>query len=638
MGVLPPDFTLVEAFATPDALPEFWVPLQAGAGSSTRYERGRGRLWGLARLAEGVDVEYAREEAREIARELATLYPETNTLADGAHRGIGVNALHAQTVGQASGSLRIFLGAATLLLLLACMNAATLLLARALDRTRELGVRMALGSGRRGVVRLLLTEACLLAAGGGLVGVGLAYGGVALFLRYAPRGLPRLDAVTVDARVLVVAAAVTLGVGLLAGLLPALRLTGHRAQERLQGLGRSAAERPSRLRSALVSGQVAVAVVLLSGAALLFTSFVRVRTMDPGFRADGVASMAVSVKGAPGVTTQMLSETPWVPWDMLLDEVEEVPGLDAFAAATAVPFEAPRWAPRILLPGDGPDVFRDGIAGYLVTPGYFEVIGTRLLRGRALDAGDGPDAERVAVVNEEFVRTQLRNRPAVGAMVHWIEGDQEAELRIVGVVENAVQARVEDGPGASIYMPYTQGPPTPVRVVARSTLPAEVVLPAMRAAAGRFNPRVPVIDIGSMDDRVSATHVTPRFQAMLISAFAIIALLLAALGLYGALTHQVGRRARELGVRMALGAERARVLRMVLRQGMRIVVVGLGVGVVVTLLGSRVLAGLLYGVEPNDPATLMAVVAALGLVAAAASFGPARRATAVDPVRVLNSE
>ncbi|MEE8146006.1 MAG: FtsX-like permease family protein, partial [Longimicrobiales bacterium] len=571
--------------------------------------------------------------------------------ADGSHLGIGVNSLHAQTVGTTGRALGLFLGAAGLLLLLAAMNAATLLLARSLDRTQELGVRMALGAGRGRVVRLLVSEAGILSVVGGAFGVLLAYGGVGVFLHYAPSSIPRLSTVAVDARVLAVAAVVSLGTGIAAGLLPALRLTRRGPWERLQTAGRAFVEPSSRLRGVLVGGQMAVAVVLLSGAGLLFGSFVRMTTADPGFEADGVITMNVEAKGG----SRWNFQAHWVSWDVLLDEVRAVPGVESVAATSIYPLQSPRWAPRLLLPGDTPETVREGIARYAITPGYHETMGTRLLLGRDIERMDGPDAERVALVNESFVRTQLGGGDPIDVIVGWSAGDEwsvgdewrppaewlageATPLRIVGVVEDVVQMRVGEGPRAAIYVPYTQSRPVSPSIVVRTTRAPEVIMPELHRAAVRFNPRIPPVDLDTMEDRMSATRTTPRFQAMLIGAFALVAMLLAAAGLYGSLAHSVSRRQRELGVRMALGADRAGVLRMVLGQGMRLSVAGLAVGMIAALLSTRVLSGFLYGVEPNDPVTMLMVGAVLVLVSAVACLAPARRATAVDPVTVLKAE
>lgn len=635
IGILPRDFRPPEAFFPNDEAPEIWTALQS---DHRRYERrGTGRLLVLGRLGRDTSLDQARTEARSIATDLAVEFPENNVQPDGSRLGIGVNDLHAQTVGTTGRALGVFLGAAGLLLLLATMNAATLFLARSLDRTREVGVRMALGAGRSRVLRLLMSEAGLLSVVGGVLGVLLAYGGVGGFLKYAPSSIPRLSEVRVDVRVLAVAALVSLGTGLAAGLLPALRLTRHGPWERLQAAGHSFAEPKSRFRNILVGGQMAVAIILLSGAGLLFGSFMRIKAVDPGFEPDGLITMRLDLEGFARASPNRFTSV-WGAWDIGLAELGAAPGVESVAGTTNLPFQSPSWAPRLLLPGDRPDTWREGIAGYGITPGYFETMGTELVYGRGLERLDGPDAELVAVVNESFVRTQLNGADPIDMVVRRLDGAEEKPIRIVGVVEDVVQTRAEDGPRGAIYVPYTQHTWDIVQAVVRTQLPIDGIGPELRKAALRFNPIVPPRGLLTMRDRMAGTRTTPRFQAMLIGGFALVALLLAAAGLYGSLAHSVGRRRRELGVRMALGANRGHLLRMVLGQGMRVAIAGLAFGMIATLLLTRVLAGFLYGVEPNDPATLLVVGAALVLVSAAACLAPARTATAVDPVTVLKAE
>jgi hypothetical protein len=331
-------------------------------------------------------------------------------------------------------------------------------------------------------------------------------------------------------------------------------------------------------------------------------------------------------------------------WDPVLAAQAAVPGVLSVAGASNVPFQAPTWAPRILLPGDEPEVVREGIAGYAITPGYLETMGIDLVTGRAFGAEDGRDAEKVVLVNEAFVRTQLDGVDALGMM---ITRDDEVldvarepiPMRIVGVVEDVVQTRAEDGPRPAVYLPYTQAPVYPLAQwwpVIRTNRAAEEVIPELRASltGTQFTPE----NLSTMADRAGVTQITPRFQSMLIGTFALVALLLAAAGLHGSLAHMVQRRQRELGVRMALGADRSSVLRMVMRQGMRLSAIGLALGVLGSLATSRVLASFLFDTQPWDPPTLLAVAVILLLVCAAACFAPARRATAVDPVKVLQAE
>ena len=635
IGVLAEGFEPPGTFFPSGQLPEIYAPLALpSTGDRGAY------VHGLGRLAPGATVEEARAEAAAMSRELATssIWNEPGATAD---RVMGVNGLHADTLGTAARPLWAFLAAAGLLLLLTALNAATLLLARALDRRQELSVRVALGAGRGRVVRLLLGEAGLLAVAGGAIGLALAYAGVGAFLRLAPPTLPRLSAVAVDVRVLVLALAATIVTGIAAGLVPAFGFLRRNAWEGLQTGARAVADPASRVRTVLVGAQLALAMVLLCGAGLLFTSFMRIRSADPGFEAGGLIVMS---EGPSRTMIRIVPGTMHRRWDPVLAAQAAVPGVLSVAGTSNVPFQAPTWAPRILLPGDGPEVVREGIVGYAITPGYLETMGIDLVTGRAFGGEDGPDAERVVLVNEAFARTQLDGLDALGMTItrDYEIGDAAREpisMRIVGVVENVVQTRAEDGPRPAVYLPYTQAPMYPLSQwwpVVRTNRAAEEVIPELRTAlAGtEFTPE----NVSTMADRAGVAQITPRFQSMLIGAFAFVALLLAAAGLHGSLAHTVRRRQREIGIRMALGADRASVLHMVMRQGMRLSVIGLGLGLLGTLAMSRVLASFLFDMQPRDPPTLLGTAVILLLVCAAACFAPARRATAVDPMKVLHAE
>jgi putative ABC transport system permease protein len=646
VGVLSEGFQPPETFFPRGELPEVYTPMRLPRNADQAPERRMVVLGlsGLGRLSAGTTVEQAREEAAVISEELMAAQPLGARLPGGRARVIGVNGLHADTIGTAGRTLWAFLGAAGLLLLLTVLNAATLMLARALDRRQELGVRVALGAGRGRVVRLLLGEAGLLALVGGTIGVILAYGGVGAFLRFAPPTIPRLSTVAVDERVLVVALAATFVTGIAAGLVPAFGFMRRDAWEGLQTGARTVSDPASRVRTALVGGQLALAMILLCGAGLLFSSFMRIRSADPGFEPAGLVAMSPAPAGPVQISRAGVAEF-YRRWDPVLAAQAAVPGVRSVGGASGVPFQAPTWAPRILVPGDAADVTREGIAGYAITPGYLETMGSEILAGRAIGAEDGQDGERVVLVNEAFVRTQLDGAEAVGMILTMDpEGNVGAPsgpvpMRIVGVVEDMVQTRAEDGPRPAIYIPYSQAGPQQLIQwwsVVRTDRAAEEVIPELRASL--TGSQVRPENVTTMADRIATTQVTPRFQTLLIGAFAGVALLLAAAGLHGSLAHTVRRRQRELGVRMALGADRASVLRMVMRQGMRLSVIGLALGLAGTLALTRVLASFLFDMQPYDPPTLLGVAIILLLVCAAACLAPARRATAVDPVRVLQAD
>jgi putative ABC transport system permease protein len=631
VGVLPPDFQPLEALFASGETPGYYFPR---APELLAEDRGGEPWYVLGRLKPGVAIEQARAEIERIAGDVAREFPEVVGVRQrgGTPSRLGLNGLQAQTVGANAQVLRVFLGAAALLLALAVMNAAALLLARSLDRAKEFGIRMALGAGRMRVVRLIVCETALLAAGGGVVGVLIAQSGVDAFLRLAPTSIPRLNAITLDARVLAVSALTSIAAGLLIGLLPALGLTRRGPWRPLQADARAFAAPSSGVRSVLVAGQMAAAIVLLASAGLLFNSFVRMRAVDPGIDVDRLVTVTVAYKDAPAVRRLPLPQA----WDRVLDELGTVPGVQSAAGTTTAPFQTPFWSVRTQLRDDAPDTWHGSVAAYAITPEYLETVGTRLRLGRNVDRNDGPGSERVAIVNESFARTRFPGHDPLGSVVRLSDGGDP--VRIIGVVEDVIQRRAEEGFRPALYVPYTQQRGTPFIVaVIRTTLPPETLVHDLRAVTSRLVPgRQP--DIRIMRDEVAATLTAPQFRAMLIGAFGLVATLLGSIGLYAAMAHFVERRRRELGIRIALGGNRRHVVGLVLGRGLGLSLTGLIVGLLATVALSRTLRGFLYGVEPHDPTTLIGAAAVLVLVSVAACVVPAGRATVVDPVAVLKAE
>jgi putative ABC transport system permease protein len=401
------------------------------------------------------------------------------------------------------------------------------------------------------------------------------------------------------------------------------------------GATRTAAS--TRLRDALVVGQLGVAVVLGVGASLLFTSFFRLATVDPGFDLRQLAAFNIGLK-APGMPE---GEQPAQAWDRLLTEVSAIPGLDGFAAGSNLPYQNPDWAATVRVPGDAPGEARRGIASYVITPAYFDVLRIPVRAGRALALSDNASAPSVVVVNEAFVREHLGVTNPLGATIHVVEataGTETTPMIVVGVVGDVIQARAEDGFRPAIYVSYQQVEwPFGARVVIRSTR-SEGLLTELRQAAARFSPNLPPFSIGDVASTIRQRHTTPRFHAVLIGVFAGLAILLAAVGLYGSLAYTVSSRGPELGIRMALGADRGRIFAMVLRRGLAVTMAGLVVGVAGAFALTRLLTGLLFGVGVLDPVAFAAAVAVLFASAMLAATVPARRATAVDLVRSLRSD
>ncbi len=632
VGVLPADFVQPEMLG--QAPIEFWSPIDA---THPRYEsRGRRSLYVFGRLAEGTTLAAARAELDGIQSQLAVEYPDGNVYPDGTHIGAGANSLHADTVGSSRQALVLFFAAAAMLLLIAGLNAANLLLVRGLDRESEMSIRGALGAGRARLARALLIESVLLALGGGLVGVALAVGGVQAFRHFAPDNLPRLGEVAVNFRIVAICTLVSLGAGVLVGMVPAIKLTGRDLLTTIRAhMGSTTAPSGTRLRSALVVTQLAIAVVLVVGAGLLFNSFLRVTMVDPGFNPDGLTTFAMPLKrpGAPE------NESVPMAWDGIVREVEALPGLDGVAAASVLPFESPQWAPWVILPGEADDHRREGVAGYVITPNFFDVAAIPMRQGRAFTTADAAGSTPVVIVNEAFVRMHMGETNPIGGTLRFRENDDSlSELRIVGVVANVVQTRAQEGMLPAVYVPYTQTDWPIARIVVRSGQDFGTLAPALRHAAAQFSPFVPPRSLRSMNSRISDVRTEPRFQMLLLMSFAGVAMLLAAVGLYGSLAHSVGRRTREMGIRMALGAQRAKIFQLVLRQGLAITAIGLVIGVTAAALLTRFIRAFLFGVEPFDITSFAGALAILGLAATLAILVPARRATGVDVVRSLKAE
>ena len=627
VGILPEGFRPPEGFGLVGV--EYWQPLDPG---HPRYaERGARSLVVLGRLAPGVSLARGREELTGLAAELARDFPDGNVYPDGSWFGWGANRLRDEVVGTARRPLLFFLGAAGLLLAISALNAAGLLLARATDRVGELSLRRALGAGRAAVAGQLLVESLLLSAAGGLVGLGVAWLGVQGFLALSP-GLPRLEAVRVDGRILALAALVTLGSGLVAGLVPGLGIGRGALTPGLRRTGRGQAAPGSRVRDGLVSLQLALALVLGVGASVLMHSFLRVRAVDPGFSPEGLVQFTLSAK-RPGV-----DGPTWAAWDEILDGLSGVRGVAALAGTSNLPFEDPNWAPPLRLPGEAPTEAREGIAGYVVTPDYFQVLGQPLLAGRAFLPTDGPDAQRVLVVNQALVDRDFGGVAPLDRVVHLSTEEGAPPVRVVGVVGNTVIRRAEEGPLPAVYVPHTQEEWPWAKVMIRTDRDDAALFQDLRTAAAVVSPVVPIQAVQRVTDRIRRVEAEPRFHAVLVGTFALAALLLAAAGLYGSLTHAVGRRTREMGIRMALGADPQRVFGLVIRYGVALALVGglLGLAGAVALAG--VLEAFVFEVPALDPLGIAVAAGALGAVVVLATLRPALRAARLDVVRSITAE
>ncbi len=614
----------------PDA--EIWAVPQVPPAAKTE---GRGNFgWrAVARMAPGATLADADAELRVLGTSLQEQYPASNV-----DMTFDAVALRDDLVAGARTGLLVLLAAVGFVLLVACVNVANLLLARAAARRGELAVRSALGAGARRIVGQLLTEAGILAAAGGLAGVVVAIWGTDLLVALAPPGTPRIDEVAVDGRVLAVTAAVTLLAGALFGLVPAIRAARADAASTLREGGRGGGEgrRAGRTRAVLVVGQVALALVLLVGAGLLVRSFNNLRTHDLGFDPDHVLTMQVNLPGDRYGTGDALRAF----YATLHDQLAAIPGVQSVAFTSTVPLTG--FDGDVDFNIEGEPIPEPGVpqAAWIrrVTPGYFETMRIPIVQGRAFTPEDGPDAARVVIINESFAARYFTDRNPVGQRINFGSPSDPTWRTIVGVAKDIKNFGIRADSRVAAYGPYAQVPAGYVFPVLRTSVPPETVVPAARRALAGIDETLAAGRVETMESLVDDAIASDRFVATLLSLFAALGLVLAVVGLYGVVAYSVGRRLPEMGVRMALGANGTDITRMVVRQAMILVGVGIGAGIVVAGVLSRFVEGLLFGVSALDPLTFAAVALALALAGAAAATLPAVRAARVDPVRVLNAE
>ncbi len=579
----------------------------------------------VARLKPGVTLETARSEMNGVARQLAEEYPATNVQTT----GVTVLPLHEAVTGDVRVGLMVLFGAVGFLLLIACVNVANLMLTRATARERELAVRAALGAGPGRLVGQLLTESLVLALLGGVFGVLLAVWGTELLVAFSVKQLPRLREVRVDGAVMAFAMGATLFTGVLFGLLPAWRARSPQLAPVLKAAGRGmTGTGGARLRGALVVAEVALAVVLMAGAGLAVRSLMSLLSVEPGFRPEG--AVVVSFSSSPGARQrdQYLAE--------VLERVREVPGVQVAGTAKNLPLEGAGEPAPLVLAGQPPESAADAprVRHLHVSNDYFRALGIPLLRGRAFTSQDSRDAPPVLMVNEAFVRRFFPGQDAVGKGIQW--SDDVAP--IVGVVGDVRQESLSEPAPPLVYIHVLQNTRSSVNLVVRGQGDPLQLASAVRQAIWSVNPDQTITRITTLEEVVGGSVARPRLIASLLGLFAVLALVLGAVGIYGVLAYTVGQRQREIGVRLALGARPAEVLSMVLRSGMRLAGLGVALGVAGALALSQVMGSILYGVAPHDPLAFGAAAVLLLGVALVACLVPARRAMRVDPAVSLRAE
>ena len=631
IGIMP------EGFSFPQRT-ELWKPLWFPADQYDQQRRGNRGVEVIGRLKQGVSLAAAQSEMDHLAAQLTQQYPRNYE-----SRGwkIGVVSLLDDRVGEVRKGLLVLLGAVAFVMLIACANVANLSLTRGTARRQEIAVRLALGASRGRITRQLLIESVMLAFGGGMAGLLLASWGAGLLLRLAPDDLPRIHEVRVDGRVLAFTFLVSLVTGLLFGLIPALASSNPDLNETLKegGRGGTGTAKRQRFRSAFVITEIALALVLLAGAGLMLKSFWRLQRVDPGFNPEGVLTMRMLL---PFETYQKSAQRGAF-YQRVLESIKSAPGVEAVSATSGVPLTQAGSSGTISGENSavGPSDLPVEAEWRWVTPDYFKAMGTTLISGRDFTETDGAGAPLVAVIDESFAQRYYPDEDPLGKRIKRGRLDSTRPwLTIIGVVRNVHSRRLDATSGVQVYFPFYQDPTAyNMSLVIRTNMADPLSLSGtVRAAIQSLDNNQPVYDVFSLRQIVGDSMAQRRFAMLLMSIFAAVALVLAAVGIYGVMSYSVVQRTHEMGIRIALGAQTKDVLKLVIRQGMTITVIGLGVGLAAALALTRLLETLLFGISATDWVTYIEIAALLTAVALIACYLPAYRASRVDPMIALRQE
>lgn len=621
VGILPPDFLFL------DERPDLFIPWQTHPESAAR---GNHNTNTVARLADGATLAQARDELAAISRQLEEEHPEQNqgwtTQVVSAHED-----MMGDVAKQAS---YVLLTAVSFILLMACVNVANLLLARAGARRQEFAVRSALGAGRGRVLRQLLTESLVLAVLGGGLGILLAQWGYRSIAAALPSGIPPVFEFTMDGTVLLYSVGITLLSAVGFGLAPALRSTSGPMGDLRDGGRGSAGRRSGRFGSTLVVVQTALAVVLLVGGGLLMKSIAGMRNQDFGFEPEGVLTARISPPGSAYAAGEEVTAF----WRTVEDRVAEVAGIEAVGSTQSHPLMGSNWGNTVRVAGPGgPPSEPQRVRLTWVTPGYFDALGVEILQGRALTEADAADGGLVVMVNEAFVHQYLGD--GVDPLQAYIVGEEDApDTRIVGVVRNVVERGLDDAPEPSLYGSIdAQAVRTRSLVIRTAGAPRDFV-DDVEAAVWSVDANLPLFSVETMPELIERRVGGFAVIGYLMGTFALMSLVLGAVGIYGVTAYSAQQRTAEIGVRLAMGAEHADVVGMVVRQGAMRALLGLVVGLALAFAMGGALSGILVGVEPSDPTTFALVVGVLGMVSVLGLWLPARRAARVDPVRALSAD
>src|SRR5215469_12884604 len=633
VGVMPTGFQ----FPVENPAPVLWTSLadDAEGKNPPTKERGFDVLGVIGRLRPGTTTTQVKADLSVIAANLARLYPDNNKQYSSAL----VEPELAHMIGDTRPALRVLFAAVSLVLLLVCANVAGLLLARGSRRNAEFAVRAAIGASRMAIIRQLLLESLVLSLSGGLAGIGLAFGLIHAMLNLMPLKIPRMQGTSVDGRVLVFVLVVSLVTGLLFGAFPAWRLSCS-APARALGEGSrtvTSGKAQHRLHNGLVVAQTAICMVLLIGSGLLMRSFLRILDVDPGFDRKNVLTSRVGVS-----FDQLKHDQHYVFYQQLLGRISALPGVQAASAGWPLPMTDSSATVsfniqgRPVAQGDEPSASL-GVA----MPGYFKTMGIPLIAGRAFGEEDGLKGPPTIIINLAFAKKYFPGENPVGQHIEVRAGDDVFEhpvREVVGVVGNIRRKGLTADTDPQYYLPYAQAVITNPYLVVRTNGDPDAIQNAIRTAVRALDRNVPVYQVATMEDRLSKSAAQPRFQAFLFTSFAAIALVLAAVGLYGLLSYVVAQRSMEIGLRLALGAQRSQVLAMIVRRGLLLTLAGVGSGMAISALLTRLVSGMLFHVSPTDPLILMVTALLLLVVSAAASSVPACHAACLDPMKTLHEQ
>ena len=627
IGVMPARFEF------PSIDDQVWAPIAFTAEDSVN--RNRHYLQVLARLKPGTTLEQAQTEMRTIGARLQQQYPDSNT-----DLGVAVTSLHEHLVGDIKPALLILLGAVGLVLLIACANVANLLLARAAVRQKEIAVRVALGARRQRLIRQFLTESILLSTVGGVVGLAVAFGGLMLLRTFIPENISQAGQISIDLKVLGFTFLVSVVTGLIFGLAPALQAARFNQTETLKEGGRDSATGSSgkRIRGLLVMSEVAVSLVLLIGAGLLINSFLRLRSVDPGFRADNLLTMKIVLPQPKYEEFERRSAF----YTELVQRVQSLAGVKSAAVTTNLPLYRQGNSIGVSIEGQPPPPpgLENIVVTRIISPGYFETMSIPLLSGRQFTDQDVRTGQRVVVISDGMARRYWPGEDPVGKRIGTGRIRRPEDwFQVIGVVKDVRQFELTADPRPQMYLTYRQAGFFPAEdLVVKTEVDPATLAATVRQTVWEIDKDQPVSNIRTMEEILLQSIARQRFSMLLLAIFAGVALILAAVGIYGVMSYSVAQRTHEIGIRMALGAQTGTVLKLAVGYGLKLVVAGVVIGLIAAFALTRVMSTLLFGVTATDPATFTLISLLLIAVATIASYIPARRATKVNPIIALRYE